>query len=245
MLDSGFLITEDNHRIEYTHNKNNSKKVIIIAHGFYNSMDSELLGRLRGKLSERYDVFMFDFRGHGKSSGLFTWAAREGKDLKAAMEYLDGKYGKKGVIAFSFAGSVSINLLSENTYDVDSLVCVSAPSDCSKIDYKWWKLDWENDIYYSLLTKNGRKGKGVRIGPFWLKKQKPISNVAKIKIPILYIHGDRDWVVEKWHSEALYGKTTSKKELITIKGGFHAEYLIRKHDSLFLEKTVEWFKNTL
>jgi len=241
----GSIETSDGQDIAYAHYGNGSDKVIIIVHGFYNSKDSVLIKRLVTKLSDKYDVFTFDLRGHGDSSGLFTWTSDEDKDLKAVLDFLAGKYDKEAIVAFSYGGSISINVLAEDGYDVDSLVCVSAPSDPDKIDCKWWKLDFENDISYSLLNEEGREGKGVRPGPFWMKKEKPIDNIGKLSMPVLYIHGDKDWVVDEWHSRALYEKTKGKKDLVIIDGGFHAEYLMRQDDDLFVGTIKEWLENTL
>jgi len=82
-------------------------------------------------LSGEYEVFMFDFRGHGKSSGVFTWTSREGDDLRAVLDFIAGQYSKKGLIAFSVGASISINILASDKR-VDSFICVSAPSDMSK-----------------------------------------------------------------------------------------------------------------
>ncbi|MDD4954900.1 MAG: alpha/beta fold hydrolase [Candidatus Omnitrophica bacterium] len=240
----GTLLTADNCNIEYRHYQNNKDKVIVIAHGFYNSKDAELLERLAKYFFEDYDVFMFDFRGHGRSSGLYSWISKEDQDLNAALNYLKGKYKKTGLIAFSLGGSVSINALSKR-HDVNSLVCISTPSDFSKIDYQFWKLDFKNDLVYTLFTKEGQKGRGFRPGPFWLKKEKPIDNIEKINIPVLYIHGEKDWVIRPWHSQALYDKTVSSKKLIMIKDGPHAEYLMKNSEKEFVGAIKDWFKETL
>ncbi len=244
MLLSGTLSTSDKQEIAYDHYKNGHSKAIIIAHGFYNSKDSVLLKQLAESVSSEYDVFMFDFRGHGKSSGLFWWMSKEEKDLEAVLDHLKGNYEKIGLIAFSLGGSVSINVLACRD-DIDSFVCISAPSEFNKIDYKLSELNWEEDVVYTLFSKKGRKGKGIRPGPFWLKKKKPIRQVGKIKIPILYIHGDKDWVIKPWHSEVLYEATNSKKKLVMIKDGPHAEYLIKNFSQEFIKEIKEWFKSTL
>ena len=244
-LDRGFLTTLDSRNIAYKHYRDNNSKVIVVAHGFYNSKDSELLGELGDNLSGRYDVLMFDFRGHGKSSGVFTWSSREDKDLAAVLDFLKDKYEKTAVVGFSLGAMTCVNVLSKGKYKVDSYVSVSAPSDFDKIDYKWWQLDWENDIFYSLLTKKGRRGKGVRPGAWWLNKPKPIDNIGKLSMPVLYIHGDSDWVVGKWHSEKLYEKTRTQKDIVIVKNGPHAEYLLRKHKNEVYGKISEWLKTTL
>lgn len=244
VVTSNTLITVDKHSIAYRHYKNGYRNVIVIAHGFYNSKDSVLLEQLAQQLSTDYDVFVFDFRGHGRSSGFFTWTSKEEKDLASVLDYLKGRYDRIGIIAFSLGASISINFLSGNR-KADSLVCVCASSDLRKIDYKFWQLDWEGDVVYSLFTRRGRKGKGVRPGPFWLKKGCPIENIGRLSIPVLYIHGEKDWVIKPWHSQALFEKTNSKKKLTIIKNGPHAEYILRDCPEEFLREVRGWFGSTL
>ncbi|MCK9573420.1 MAG: alpha/beta hydrolase [Candidatus Omnitrophica bacterium] len=240
----GTLLTADNCSIDYRHYQNNKDKVIVIAHGFYNSKDAVLLTELAKYFFDEYDVFMFDFRGHGKSGGLYSWTAKENQDLNAALNYLKGKYKKTGLLAFSLGGSVSINVLAQR-HDVDSLVCVSTPSDFSKIDYQFWNLDLEGDLFYTMFTKEGRYGRGFRPGPFWLTKEKPIDNINKVTAPVLYIHGEKDWVIKPWHSKALYEKTILNKKLVIIKNGPHAEYLMKDSEKEFVGEIKNWFNQTL
>ena len=40
---SGYLITLDHRKVPYDHYKSNHEKVIIVAHGFYNSKQAILL----------------------------------------------------------------------------------------------------------------------------------------------------------------------------------------------------------
>jgi pimeloyl-ACP methyl ester carboxylesterase len=241
---NGTLATVDHQKISFQHFKNGCRAVIIIAHGYYNSKQAVVLQQLAQALGGEYDVFMFDFRGHGKSSGVFTWTSREGDDLRAVLDFIAPQYSKKGLIAFSIGASISINVLA-NDKRVDSFVCVSVPSDMSKIDYWVLALDWRGDAVYTFLNPTGRIGKGVRPGPFWLAKEKPIDNVGKITIPIMFMHGSRDWVIRPWHSEALYKKAGGKKKMIFIKNGPHAEYLMRDYPGQFVAEVKNWFLDTL
>ena len=241
---NGTLTTVDHQKISFQHFKNGSLAVIIIAHGYYNSKQCVVLQELTQAFEGKYDIFIFDFRGHGKSSGVYTWSSREGNDFRAVLDFIAPQYSKIGLIAFSLGASISINVLA-NDKRVDSLVCVSAPSDMSKIDYRAWELDWKKDVVYTLLNPKGRIGKGVRPGPFWLAKERPIDNIGKITIPIMFIHGSRDWVIRPWHSEALFQKASGKKKIISIKNGSHAEYLMRDYPEQFVAEVKNWFLDTL
>ncbi|MDD4202296.1 MAG: alpha/beta fold hydrolase [Candidatus Omnitrophica bacterium] len=237
--------TVDDHRIAYKHFSNNKNKLVIIVHGFYNSKDSELLDALAVHLSTNHDVVSMDLRGHGKSEGLFSWTVHEANDVEAVLKAIDQGYEKVVLIGFSLGGSICTNVVAKTNYKVDTFICVSAPSDFDKVDFKWWELDFENDICYSLVSSKGRKGKGVRPGPWWKKKDKPIDNVHKIKVPILFIHGDNDWVVDKRHSLELYKKATAKKQIKIIDKGPHAEYLLRKNKEEFCSNIDQWLVETL
>jgi pimeloyl-ACP methyl ester carboxylesterase len=241
---SGTLTTVDHQKISFQHFKNGSRAVIIIAHGYYSSKQAVILQQLAQALGGEYDIFMFDLRGHGKSSGIFTWTSREGNDLRAVLDFIAPQYSKKGLIAFSVGASISINVLA-NDKRVNSFVCVSAPSNMWKIDYWIWALDWKGDAGYTFFNPIGRIGTGVRPGPFWLAKEKPINNIGKITIPVMFIHGSRDWVIRPWHSRALYQKAAGPKKIISIKNGPHAEYLMRDYPEQFIAEVKKWFFDTL
>jgi len=241
---SGTLTTVDHQKISFQHFKNGCQAVIIIAHGYYNSKQCVVLQQLAQALGGKYDIFMFDFRGHGKSSGVFTWTTREGNDLRTVLDFIAGQYSKIGLIAFSVGASISINVLA-NDKRVDSFICVSAVSDMSRIDYWIWALDWKGDLVYTFFNPKGWIGKGVRPGPFWLPKERPIDNVGKVTIPIMFIHGSRDWVIRPWHSEALYQKAGGLKKIIFIKNGSHAEFLMRDYPEQFVAEVKNWFLDTL
>jgi UDP-2,3-diacylglucosamine pyrophosphatase LpxH len=112
----------------------------------------------------------------------------------------------------------------------------------SIIDF--WQLNIKNDLFYNLFGE-GRKGKGVRIGPLWYKKEKPLELVKTNQTPIFYIHGDRDWVIRSRHSQRLYNNTTAFKRLRIIKKGSHAEHLFLEHNDEMLPLIREWFHETL
>lgn len=242
MQKDGVLKTKDNKKIAYRHYQSGHNAIIIIAHGFFNSKEAILLQELKDYLIDDYDVLMFDFRGHGRSSGVFTWASEEHLDLEEVIAYLLPQYKAIGLAGFSFGAGISIQVAEEEG-NIDSLIAISAPSRYRGINYHFWNLDIENDIIYNV--GKGSIGKGIRPGAFWLEKKNPIEKVAKLKCPVLYIHGGKDWVISSKHSEELYKKTVSFKKLVTIKGGPHAEYLIRKNSDEILPLIKNWFKQTL
>ena len=228
--------------IAYDHYQAGHSNVIVIAHGFYNSKDSVLLQDLEKSLIDEYDVIIMDFRGHGKSRGLFHWASKEPLDLRAVLRNVRDDYEKIGVIGFSFGAGISM-IVAAATNLIDNLIYVSGPAEFKKIDFRFWELDVENDIIFNL--GEGGKGKGVRPGPFWLPKKQPVKLLKRLKVPVFYVHGGRDWTIKPWHSQTLYEHTPGTKRLKIIEGGPHAEYLMREpYKDEFVSSIKTWLNDT-
>ena len=235
---------EDGQEVHYDHYRFGHHKAVIIAHGFFNSKDAVLLKYLGTLHHDRYDVIIMDFRGHGDSKGLFYWTTREPMDLDAVLRHAGCDYDRLGVIGFSLGGAISLIVASRSGL-MHSIVSVSAPSEFEKIDYRFWELDLETDVVGNLIG-DGRIGKGVRPGPFWLKKEKPVTVVPKISVPVFYIHGEADWVIKPWHARELFEKTRApQKQLLLVQDGPHAEYLIKKNEPDVVPAILEWWRQTL
>ena len=178
-----------------------------------------------------------------KSKGLFYWTTKEYIDLITILKRIKDQYQKIAVIGFSLGAATSLITASKIDW-IDSLISVSAPTEFESIEFHFWELNPEMDILYNVIGE-GRFGKGVRPGPFWLKKEKPIHVISQVKSPILFLHGDDDWLIKPWHSQALYDKTVSKKKLVLVKNGPHAEYLIRKNKNEIFSLMNDWLQSTL
>jgi len=237
------VVTEDGQTVRYDLYQNGNTSLIVIAHGFFNSKDALLLKELGRALSNQYDVAIMDFRGHGESPGLFLWTAKEHLDLIAVMNDARANYKRIGVIGFSLGAATSI-IAAAKTDLIDSLAAVSGPTEFEKIEYRFWEMDPENDILYNLIGE-GRVGKGVRPGPFWMKKDKPIELIDKVKCPVMILHGEADWLIKPWHAQALYDRATAHKKLAIIPNGPHAEYLVRKNKDETVAAIRSWFEETL
>jgi pimeloyl-ACP methyl ester carboxylesterase len=240
---SGFVTTEDGKRIAFSHINGGFSKVVVIAHGFYNNKDTLLFRRLADAFSKEYDVIVFDFRGHGKSSGVFTWTAREQNDLRAVVAYAkENNYAKVGVIGFSFGAAVALIEASFHR-DIDSVIAVSPPADLGSINYDFWKKEMWEDLKLNLGIKG--RGKGVRPGSLFLQKIRPRDIVDTISpVPVLFLHGEKDWLVRPSHSQLLFDRALPPKAIEIMKGGGHAERLFDAFPDRFMKICLDWFRET-
>ena len=238
------VMTEDKKRIALFHIKRGFSKVIIIAHGFYNNKDTVLFRKIADTFSKEYDVIMFDFRGHGKSGGVFTWTAHEQKDLSAVTSYAkEHHYAKIGVIGFSFGAATALIEASRHQ-NIDSVIAVSPPADLKKIDYHFWEKDMWEDLKLNFGVKG--RGKGVRPGNPSLKKIRPLDIVDKISpTPVLFIHGEKDWLIKPRHSQYLFDRAKDPKAIKIIKDGGHAERIFDAFPDRFMKICLDRFRETL
>ncbi len=243
MLNS-FVHTKDNHRISVLHYKQGHRKVIVLAHGFFNNKDVHLFKGISKNLSLHYDVVAFDFRGHGKSSGLFSWTSKESADIQAVLAFVKKyQYESIGLMGFSLGAAISLIEASHNQ-DIKTIVSVSAPYDFWQIDYRFWEKGMIEDLKLNLGYKG--KGKGVLPGNPLDSKVSPVSIVKLIAPrPVLFIHGSEDWLINVRHSKELYKKAKEPKKLEIIQEGGHAEKLFDDRPEEFMNIVLDWFKNNL
>ena len=244
---SGFLHTADKVRIAYQHEISGHRQLVVICPGFFNSMQNRWMRAVKQMVGQRYDTLIFDFRGHGKSSGKFTWLARERLDLEAVLEYVrQHSYSSIGILGFSLGAAVAINTAS-HVKDVGSMVLVSAPTSFWEINYHFWEPEMFSDLKDNFEC--GWEGKGARTGNMFLRKPRPLTQIELIKdIPIMFIHGTKDWIIKDHHSRALfnaYDAAADTKKLVLIKDGLHAERLIQRNKDSMEELILGWFRKTL
>lgn len=242
---SGILFTQDKVKISFEHFKNNSDSLVIVCPGFFNSKKDRWIRKAIDMISTSYDVIAFDFRGHGESSGKFTWMAKEGLDLKAVMDYAIGqRYNNIGILAFSMGAAISLVFASRRR-DLKSMVLISCPSSFWDINFHFWEPEMFSDLRANFECN--WEGKGARIDHLFLPKGKPVECIPNVKeTAIFFIHGDKDWVIKDYHSRILYDALTAKrKKLEVISNGLHAERLIEQYPDRMKELILNWFSQTL
>lgn len=238
------LKTADGERIAAVHHTRGRSQAVILAHGFFNNKDVHLFRKMTENLAEHYDTFAFDFRGHGKSTGLFAWTSRECADLHAVVDYAKTQgYASIGVMGFSLGAAVSILEAAQNP-DIAAVIAVSAPYDFWQIDYHFWEPGMWDDLKLNLGYKG--RGKGICPGNPFEPKVMPVSVVERIAPrPVLFLHGGDDWLIKPRHSRMLFEKAGDPKEIVIIEGAGHAEKIFDDQPEVFMTTCLNWLDNNL
>ena len=153
-----------------------------------------------------FSVLLISYRGYGKSEGSFPTENQVYADAEAAWNYLVKQEGIEPgnifIYGHSLGGAVAINL------------AISHPQAKGLII----------EATFTSIADMGRQSNLYRLLPLGLithQRFDSINKVARLKVPVLYIHGTNDRTVPPEMSRELYKSTTSPKQLILITGGGH------------------------
>ena len=217
---------------------------IIIAPGWFMTKDSKAFSTLAEMLSDSFDVITLDFRGHGKSSGFFTFTQKESSDLDMVIKYAKEHYSKIDLLGFSLGAALVLIAGAKKEHNISKIIAVSPPESFDKIENHFWK----KEAWYATLKKfELKRWISIRpslVGLFSKNKIPPVSIIEQIKAPTLFIAGEKDPTVYCWHTKELYKKANTKKHLEIIKNGHHAEDLFLQDKTYFIKLCKNWLKDT-
>ncbi len=211
--------------------------VLIICPGFFQSKNTPTFRRMATALAHYRDVICMDFRGHGDSSGQFTFSAKEEADLKAVLDWARPRYAHMVLLGFSLGAATAIDVVGQGA-DVQTLIAVSAPTAFEDIELQIWT---PKAVMAGL--KAIEPGVGCRPGNPWLTKPRPIDRIRQVKVPIIFIHGTDDGTTFAHHSQELFAQAAGPKQLVVIEGGRHAEELYRQDPQGFVTLVEDWLQS--
>lgn len=211
-----------------------------------------------------YDVFSFDFRGHGQSASEegYTprqWASdREVSDMRSAIAFVEdwlerqGRPVRIGLFGISRGASAAILAAAEAT-SVKAIVTDGAfSSDCTleHLMKRWAKIFAKVRIVYEnhppefwrflrwcLFTTCRLKFKCV-----FPSVRKALSRM--VPRPILFIHGERDSYIPVDQSQLLYALSAQPKYLWIVPGAKHNRSVAIGPEE-YADRTVQFFDRYL
>jgi pimeloyl-ACP methyl ester carboxylesterase len=241
-----------------------SKGMIIFAHEFSSDMYS-CARYCRPLLAAGYDVFSFDFRGHGESSGEpgyqpRQWPSdREVNDMLGAIAYVEdwleqqGRPVEVGLFGISRGAGAAI-IAAQNNPAVKALITDGAFSSDTTLEHlmKRWayifakvRFVYENHppqfwrFLRWLLFRECRK----KLNCTFPSVRKALRDMAPAR-PILFIHGERDSYIPVEQSQLLYKMAPGPKSLWIVPGAKHNQSVIIRPE-YYAARTVAFFNEYL
>jgi len=153
-----------------------------------------------------YNVLMVDYRGYGKSTGGEPSEAKVYEDAEAAWNYLLTQRAsapqRTFIYGHSLGGAIALDLAVRHP-EAAGLIAEStftSMSDMGSLEYGYLPVNWMLNQRFDSLDK-----------------------VAKLKIPVLFIHGTWDKRIPWQMSQQLFEHAPQPKFIKLIEGGKHSD----------------------
>ncbi len=216
---------------------NKSNDTIIVMHGYPTNKADVLPFSMF--LLEKFNVFLFDFRGFGESGGKYTTAGyKEIKDFDAAADYLKGRRDSKNIGALGFSLGASVAIMGKNA-NIKAIVADSPYSNLNNMIEFMYKNFYFLKRPFVYLTR----AYGKIFFSMDPKDISPEKAIKDINIPVLIIHGKKDNQIPV--NEAYILRNANKKtELWILDNAAHGEtYALNKEE--YEKRVLGFFEKNL
>jgi fermentation-respiration switch protein FrsA (DUF1100 family) len=183
-----------------------AKATIFVLHGNAENISTHVNAVL-WLVNEGFNVFIFDYRGYGKSEGKPTVQGIH-RDAEAAFESVMTLPGSDPdriiVVGQSLGGAVAVSLVSNSRYKqrVKALIIDSSFSSYRRIAREKMNMLWLTWPFQYPLSW------------FFDDSYSPVKKIADVSpVPVLILHGMCDPVVPAHHGELLFAAAREPKEL--------------------------------
>lgn len=171
-----------------------------------------------------YNCIIYDLCGHGENEETFTtYGIREGEDLSCLIEDVRKRYDDietLGIHGESLGAATTVSSLKYKP-DVDFAV-----ADCGFADIEGvLKEGYRRAHVPTFLVDLADIGARVRYH-YAIKDMRPIDALDDNEVPVLFIHGEEDYLILPENSERMYNRTKDEKEYHLIPGAGHAESML-------------------
>ncbi len=237
-----YIMSEDGLKLHATYFPcEGSKKVVICFHGYTSEGLNDYSTLAIFYLNKGYNLLIVDERAHGQSEGKYIgFGCLDRYDAKLWINEMVDKLGEDCKILLHGDSMGGATVLMTTGLELPPQV-KAAVSDCA-FTSAWEVFSFVLKSMYHLppfpimqiANQMVKKKAGYELDECNAKNE-----VAKAKIPILFMHGDADSFVPCSMVHELYDACKTEKKLVIIEGAGHVESCYR--DAELYEGTIESF----
>lgn len=230
-----FLLTESGNKIHgwyFSSKTKDSKGTVLFFHGNAENITSHFL-MFRWLPEQGYNYFIFDYPGYGLSSGKPTPESTVESGVAAA-QWIRQKKDQRSLIIYgqSLGGIIAMKTAEELKEQVPlkAVIIDGSFSSYKKItrrvlNRKWWTW-WLQPVSYLFISD--------------AEAPEPLNQISPV--PLLFIHGDQDSVIEPESSQEMFQASTEPKELWIIPGGGHGN-LYEIHQGQLRQRLLNYLES--
>lgn len=215
----------------------------LMFHGYRGDGERDLSTGIRRAKECGRNVLIVDQRGHGKSEGhTISFGINERLDCLVWINKVIEVFGQDIKIILTGISMGAATVMMASNLDLPSNV-IGILADCGYDSPKNIIIKYINDLHLPAKIFYPFVKLGALIfGHFNIEKASPIESVKEAKVPIIFIHGEKDTFVPCSMSEKLYKECISRKQLTIIKNAEHGiSYLFEPET--YVSALKEFFKN--
>lgn len=213
--------------------------LVIMCHGAGGNR-ATLKPEARALMNAGFGVLLFDWPGHGESTGTINWNEGERASLRAAIAWVSTEpqvsRDRLGAYGFSMGGYIVSQVAAEDTR-LRAVVLAGTPSDQrQQVAFQNGRLGFlgEWPALYALWRG------GMRI-----ELRRPIDEVKKITPrPLLVVGGSVDAIVSPVMAVELANSASQPEAAYVIEGAGHGHY-VESGGNVYLERVVTFFRRAL
>ncbi len=147
-----------------------------------------------------YDMFMFDYRGYGKSTGTIRTEAQLHDDVSRAWKVITPHYDGKPIVVYGRSLGTALAVELAKNVRPELLVLVSPFTSVVAMAQNQYPFVPAWLVRYPLRTK---------------------EIMGEVRSPTIFVHGDRDTLIPITHSYELAKLTRSPSKMLVIEGAGH------------------------
>lgn len=170
-----------------------------------------------------YSIFLFDYRGFGRSEGTFPTESQVYEDAQAAWSYLvqERKILPNQIMIYghSVGGAIAIDLAAKHP-EAGALIVQSSFTSLSDMT-KQFGLYWLFPVEFLLR-----------------QRFESLEKMKSVGMPVLIITGTEDLQIPVEMGKRLYEAAPEFKQFLVVQGGGHDNHLSSQHRQL-VEKFIE------
>jgi uncharacterized protein len=176
--------------------------VLLYLHGARRNVDSSTF-RIRHMRELGFAVLAIDYRGFGRSAEELPSEATVAEDARVAWTWIEAKHPARDryIFGHSLGGAIAVRLATE-VGDAKGLIVEGTFTSIPAV-FETTKWGW------------------LPITPLITQRFDSADRIAKVKVPVLVVHGAADSLIPPELGRALYERAAAPKRFVLVEGGTH------------------------
>ncbi len=222
----------------------NGAPIEIIFGGYRGNSERDLSAAVERCFAVKHSVLMVDQRASGDSEGkVTTFGVNESKDCLSWIDFATKTFGSeiKLILGGVSLGGATVLCVADKVPSNVWYILADCPySSPEKIIKKVINKDMKlpEKLLFPLVKLSAKL-----LGGFNLMEVSPENSVKNAKVPIIFLHGDKDEFVPSQMSVDMYNLCPTKKHLCLIKGAEHGLAYPEDNDGYI--NAIKEFEKTL